>query len=112
MKKIAFLGLLLSSTVFATNLHVHPQHDPKDASFKKEKMSYPGYCQLEVLNTLPVAFYVNGQFDDGSYLPPFYVNPYEPPHYISLYYHGYCHQSMQLSITTTAPVHSTIRIGS
>lgn len=95
---VCCLGLL--SSAFAQNRHVHPQAKPADvnavAGTKNAMM--PGYCEIEIDNYRNENLVVTGQFDDGSYLPPFTIYRYDAPHYISLYYYGYCHNGMYLSV--------------
>lgn len=97
--KSLIIGLCvgLSSVVFAANQHMHPQVD--NAATAK-KLNYPGYCEIEIINNSYEDVHVYGLFDDGAPLRPFNVYSYEGPHYISLYYYGYCHSGMNLYIDT------------
>ncbi len=102
------LGLCvgLCSTVFAANQHVHPQADKTDnKAMAAQKVGYPGYCEIEVINSSFSNVTVYGVFDDGLALSPFNVYSFESPHYISLYYYGYCHAGMNLYIDTWSGYH-------
>lgn len=97
------IGLCVSlcSSVFAANQHVHPQADQADnKTITAKKASYAGYCEIEVINSSFNNVTVYGVFDDGVALAPFDVYSFESPHYISLYYYGYCHEGMNLYIDT------------
>lgn len=43
---------------------------------------------------------VYGRYDDGVPMIPFNIYSGEYTHYIDLYYNGYCHSGMYLSIVT------------
>lgn len=58
----------------------------------------PGYCQIEIVNRSNHDVTVYGTFDDGSPLHAFRMYAGEPPHYIDLHYHAYCHSGMHLRI--------------
>ncbi len=119
----------LFSPVFAANQHVHSDanNDTQMAQSAKDskltnaakKMGWPGYCEIEIINHSYSDVRVNGVFDDGIALTPFSVYSYESPHYISLFYYGYCHDGMDLYIDTFygtpvyagyVPRYSTVRI--
>jgi hypothetical protein len=116
------LGLCVSlcSTVFAANQHLHPQSDKTDSkSLAAQKMGYPSYCEIEIVNNSFENITVYGTFDDGFSMSPFNVYSFESAHYISLYYYGYCHSGMSLYIDTWSGYHiysgytptgSTIRV--
>lgn len=115
---VVFLSLF-SSTGFTTNLHVYPQTENNTAVEKNNKLGLPGYCEIEIINNSYSDLRINGIFDDGTSLQPFNVYSFESPHYISLYYYGYCHAGMDLDIDTLngyhvfggyVRTHSTIRI--
>jgi len=84
----------LSSSVFAANQHNHAQ----------EKVStnaaWAYGCEIEIINRSYEDVTVFGVFDDGYPLEPFNVYSFEAPHYISLYFNGYCHNGMELDIDT------------
>jgi len=121
---VCFLGL--SAPLFAANQHVHANAQgttepsaQQAADSKKVKMGWPGYCEIEIINHSYDDVRVYGVFDDGIALEPFSIYSYESPHYISLYYYGYCHAGMDLYIDTFYGAHvyagyvsrySTIRI--
>ncbi len=93
--------LALSSGTFADNRHFHPKAEAPVASSNTAKgLTAPGYCEIEIINSSYQDVRVWGQFDDGSTMDPFVVYRYEAPHYIGLYYYGYCHQGMNITITT------------
>lgn len=122
--KSLFLGLCLGvfSTVHAANLHVHPQAkdvDNKASLSQKAEASLP--CSIEIINDSNYSVHVSGIFDDNSPLGGFDVFPYEMPHQISLFYYGYCHAAMYLTIQSNVypymmlyqgqtPVGSSLRI--
>lgn len=100
LRSIAMVGLLgLVSSAYADNHHVHPQ-DKSTAETVAPllKAKYAGNCEIEIINQSYDDVRVNGTFDDGSPLQPFTIYSYEAPHYISLYYYGYCHYGMDLFI--------------
>lgn len=116
---VCCLGLL--SSAFAQNRHVHPQAKPADvkAVAGAKNAMLPGYCEIEIINDSYDNLSVFGQFDDGSYLNSFNIYRFDAPHYVSLYYYGYCHAWMNLYIKTFSgysvyagytPVNSTIRV--
>lgn len=103
----------LSSSVFAANQHTYPQakHDTK--------LTWTDGCEIEIVNRSYADVSVFGIFDDGVRLDPFNIYSFELPHYISLYYNGYCHAGMELDIDTFGGEHiysgyvrggSTVRI--
>jgi len=113
------LGFSLCSTVFAANHHSHPQDDTKQVASAASGMTWPAYCEIEVINRSYDDVTVSGIFDDGLSMQPFNVYSFEASHYISLYYYGYCHAGMDLYINTFygdyvysgyTPVNRTIRI--
>ncbi len=107
----------LFSTVFAANAHLHPKADAADKQEISKKLSYPGYCQIEIINDSFADVNVFGTFDDGS-LINFNIYRYEAPHYIDLFYYFYCHSGMYLTIQSPygvaysgwTNVNSTVRI--
>ena len=115
------IGLCLSlcSSVFAANQHLHPQANSNDNQSTEKKVGYAGYCEIEIINSSFNDVSVYGVFDDGVTMQPFNVYSFESPHYISLYYYGYCHSGMNLYINTFGgsyvysgytPAGSTIRV--
>jgi hypothetical protein len=100
--KSLVLGLCvgLSTTVFATNQHIHPQADNADSKTIEKRVSYPGYCEIEIINNSYENVHISGVFDDGIPLEPFNIYSFESPHYISLRYYGYCHSGMDLYVNT------------
>lgn len=121
---LATLLGLCSPLFAAENKHVHAdaQATTNTAPASKaaaNKLGWPGYCEIEIINHSYDDVRVYGVFDDGIALQPFTVYSYESPHYISLYYYGYCHDGMDLYIDTTYGAHvysgyvrrySTIRV--
>lgn len=113
--------LSLFSNVFAANMHLHPKADShvngSDAQSAKKEMNYPGFCQIEIINDSFTDVRVFGTFDDYSTID-FNIYRYEAPHYISLYYYGYCHNGMYINIQSPfstvfsgwVNVDSTVRI--
>lgn len=121
LKSLIFgLCVALCSSVFAANQHLHPQVNLNaDEKLSAKNISYPGYCEIEIINNSFEDIRVYGVFDDGASLLPFNVYSFEAPHYISLYYYGYCHAGMDIYIDSWNGYHiysgyterrSTIRI--
>ncbi len=109
----------LCSFAFAANQHLHPEASTTDNKPAEKHATWPGYCEIEVINNSFTDVRVYGVFDDGENLVPFSVYSFEAPHYISLYYYGYCHAGMNLYIDSWSGYHiyagyvptgSTIRI--
>lgn len=90
--------LSVFSPLYAANQHLHPQADPQTDVVPKKNISWPGFCEIEVINSSYTDVRVYGVFDDGAVLSPFMIYSFESPHYISLYYYGYCHRAMDLYI--------------
>lgn len=98
--KLFLLLFFLCGNVFAVeNLHAYPKKSAV-LSQKAKDLKYPGYCEIEIINDSNSTVRVSGIFDDGAILMPFKIYPYEYPHYISLFYYGYCHYGMNLYIRT------------
>lgn len=70
---------------------------PGNATVRKTP-AYPGYCQIEIINSSKHDVEVYGTFDDGDPLDPFRIRVHDAPHYISLLTYGYCQYGMFLSI--------------
>ncbi len=102
---IVGLCMSLCSTVFAANQHVHPDTDKSDTKPIEKNLKWPGYCEIEVINTSYDDVRVYGVFDDGLPLSPFNIYSFEAPHYISLYYYGYCHAGMNLYVDAWSGYH-------
>ena len=120
MKLKSFLFVLcfsLFTNVFAANNHLHPKADAVDKKSISKNLTYPGYCQIEVINDSFTDVNVFGTFDDGTSIN-FNIYRYESPHYISLFYYSYCHSGMYLTVTSSfgavysgwTNVNSTIRV--
>lgn len=113
----AVLCFSLVTNVFAANMHMHPKADAADQKTVSKSLTYPGFCQIEIINDSFMDLRVYGTFDDGSVVD-FNIYRYEAPHYISLYYYFYCHNGMYLTIQSPyntvysgyTDVNSTIRI--
>jgi len=104
MKLISlFLGciLCLSTSVFASNRHNHPQTE----NAATPDMKWAGNCEVEIINQSYLDVQVFGVFDDGVALDPFNIYSFSPAHYISLYYNGYCHAGIDLDIDTFSGYH-------
>lgn len=103
MRYIMLLLVLVSSNLFAMeNQHFYPAANiPMTTTKQAEELKYPGYCEIEIVNNSCYNVRVSGVFDDGEILRPFKVYAHEYPHYISLYYYGYCHYGMDIFIETT-----------
>jgi hypothetical protein len=103
MKLNKFLiGCLIAffSNAYADNHHVHPEKGDTapENQVPSIKAKYAGFCEIEIINQSYDDVRVNGVFDDGMSLEPFTIYSYESPHYISLYFYGYCHYGMNLYI--------------
>lgn len=118
MKSLVFLFCFsLFSSVFAANVHIYPKADSADQKSIKKELTYPGYCQIEIINDSYTDLHVFGTFDDGATID-FNVYRFEAPHYISLFYYSYCHSGMYITIQSPfytvysgwTDVNSTIRI--
>lgn len=102
------LGCCLSLSVFASNQHRHVQ------SSGVANPTWPYGCEIEIINRSYDDVTIFGVFDDGSLLEPFNIYSFESPHYISLYYDGYCHAGMEIDIDTFSGVHiygGYVRVG-
>lgn len=100
LKTIALGSLLaLVSSAYADNQHVHPQDkNTVNTAAPMVKANYAGYCEIEIINQSYDDVRVNGTFDDGMPLDPFTIYSFEAPHYINLFYYGYCHYGMNIFI--------------
>lgn len=99
IKSLVFVcSLALMGSLFAANRHVHKE----EVNGPEQKSMMPGYCEIEIKNLSSSSVVVNGDFDDGYVLETFniYRYGYDTPHYISLFYNGYCHRYMYLDIDT------------
>ena len=100
------LGCLLAafSSSYANNHHEHPHSkdvpQTDTSTLQKVQADYAGFCEIEIINSSFDDLRVRGVFDDGYPLWPFIIYSYESPHYISLFYDGYCHYGMDLYIET------------
>ncbi len=101
MKKwiLSLVAVFICSVSFGSQetTHTHPglTKDPKPSSLQ----SIPT-CLIKITNDSHYDIIVSGQFDDGTYLQPFVIEPYEMPHYISLFYFNICHGVMDMQIET------------
>lgn len=103
LKSLVFgLCLSLVGHAFAANQHLHPKANEVNNTNKNSVVAqasmYPGNCEIEVINSHYNHVWVYGTFDDGTYLNSFKVYAGDAPHYIGLYYYGYCHAGMNLTI--------------
>lgn len=111
--------LFFASSTFAKNQHLHPKADDTSLVKAPTAVAFPGYCEIEISNRSFEDVRVYGVFDDGLSMDPFNVYSFEAPHYISLFYYGYCHDGMDLYMDTFSgynifsgyvPRYTTIRI--
>lgn len=101
LKSLIFsVCVALGFPAFANTPHLHPEANKDTASANTPNLKVPGFCEIEVVNNSFDDVTVYGLFDDGAPLRPFTVYAYEMPHYISLYYYGYCHAGMQIAVDT------------
>lgn len=56
-------------------------------------------CDIKIINQSHYDVIISGGIDNMT-LQPFVIYSYELPHYISLYYYGYCYQGMFIHIDT------------
>jgi hypothetical protein len=106
--KALILGCCLgmSSVVFAAaNQHAYPEAENTKTQNTAKELQWPGYCEIEIINQSYDDIRVTGVFEDGTMLRPFIIYSYESPHYISLYYYGYCHRGMDLDIDSLDGYH-------
>lgn len=98
LKSLLFIVCFsLFTNVFAANVHLHPKADTEDKKTIQKGVTYPGYCQIEIINDSFTDVRVYGTFDDGSTVD-FNIYRFESPHYISLFYNFYCHSGMYITI--------------
>lgn len=92
------IGIAACSTVYAANVHIHPQASDTDKKvLSTQGVNSKNACEIAIENNSSAAVHVSGIFDDNTRLDDFYVNPgYRD--FIDLYYYGYCHASMYLEI--------------
>ncbi len=104
MKRISLILvclLCLSSAAFSNNRHVHSATgNASDFKAAGVKASWMDGCEIQIINQSYADVRIFGIFDDGSSLEPFNIYSFEAPHYISLYYYGYCHEGMEIDIET------------
>ncbi|WP_298627142.1 hypothetical protein [uncultured Legionella sp.] len=112
---IVFFSLF--TNVFAANVHLNSNASNEDKQSIQKGVTYPGYCQIEIINQSFTDVRVFGTFDDGTTVD-FNIYRYESPHYISLFYNFYCHNGMYITIQSPyytiysgwTDVNSTIRV--
>lgn len=108
MKLIAWIGLCclgLGSSVFAGNRHTYPETNNSVNQLVASDVKWTDGCEIEIVNRSYVDVRVFGVFDDGTTLEPFNIYSFESPHYISLFYNGYCHAGMDLDMDTIRGYH-------
>jgi len=86
--------------VFEANLHINSKANESDKKSIAKETTFPGYCEIEVINDSYSDVRVYGTYDDGS-IVDFNIYRFEAPHYISLYYYLYCHSGMYLTIQSS-----------
>lgn len=96
---ILTLAVGFCSSVMAGNIHFHPKAKA-DIAKTPSNLTYPGPCDIEIINDSSDTVYVSGTFDDNTALDGFYMSPYQVAQYISLDYYGYCHAGMYIRIQT------------
>lgn len=94
-----FCCLSLTTSVFAVN-HLHLQESAKNSANVSKMVTYPGVCEIEIVNESNLNLVVSGNFMDGTQLTPFHFPFYDSLHYISLYYGGKCYRGMYIYINT------------
>lgn len=88
-------------SAIADHRHIYPNTPINSAS----KAMYPGFCEIEIINSSYDDVIVYGTFDEGTVMTPFNVYRYESPHYISNFFNGYCHNAMYIDIVTFRGYH-------
>lgn len=118
LKSLLFLVCVsLFSNVFAANLHMNPKADAEDKKSITKNLTYPGFCQIEIINNSFTDVTVFGTYDDYSTIA-FDIYSFDSPHYVSLFYNLYCHSQMYITVQSPyytlysgwTNVNSTIRI--
>ena len=79
--------------------------------------AYPGHCQIELVNDSHESITVHVTFDDGTPIV-FQMHSLDSPHYVDLFFHGYCHSRAHVTVSdwkhilyhNYTNVQSTIRI--
>ena len=98
------LYLLIAGQAFASSstIHHYPAANAAEntSSLETDKPFAFGTCDIEIINDSFSNVTVYGRYDDGIPLAPFNVYSYEFSHYIDMFYSGYCHSGMYLSIVT------------
>jgi hypothetical protein len=97
---------LVSQPILADNPSSHHRYPGTKESTQSlspsVKEGKPGFysCDVEVVNDSFSNITVYGRYDDGVPLIPFNVYSYEYSHYVDLFYNGYCHSGVYLSVVT------------
>lgn len=100
LKSLLFLiCCLVFSQTFAENLHLHPSINeaPKKSIEQTLQKDYVGNCRIKIVNNSRSTVRVRGVYADGSVIG-FNIYRDDAPHFISLAYHGYCHNGMSITI--------------
>ena len=101
MKKLilSLVAILICNVSFSSKEITHTHPGLTKDSAPPSLQSIPS-CLIKITNDSHHDIIVSGQFDDGTYLQPFLIEPYEAPHYISLFYYNICHGVMDMQIET------------
>lgn len=107
MKYIAYVFafcFIFSQPMFAEesqNRHYYPAAEKVEAKTltKDAKAKFFG-CDIEIINDSFSSVLVSGYYDDRMPLIPFSIYSFEFSHYIDMFYSGYCHSWMYLTIET------------
>lgn len=91
---------IFASNTFPISAGTTTKHAPPS-----QHASFPGYCEIEIVNNSFDDIRVYGVFDDGALLEPINIYSFEAPYHIPLYYYGYCHAGMNLYIDTFTGYH-------
>lgn len=98
----------LIGQVFADNVHLNPNAKATDQNKKSVSKAamYPG-CEIQIINDSYNDVYVYGVFDDYAQVNfPIYAREF--PHYIDLFYNGWCHAGMNIRIDSLQFPYQTI----
>ena len=95
---------ILTQPLFAAeelNRHHYPVAEKSETKSltKDGKTKYFG-CDIEIINDSYSSVVVSGYYDDRLPLIPFRIYSFEFSHYIDMFYSGYCHAWMYLTIET------------
>lgn len=109
---------LCSIVMASPSVHTHPKADSVNQKATAQALTYPGSCDIEIINDSYTDLQVLVTFDDGA-RTSFHMYPRDIPQYVDLYYYGRCHSSAYITIQSPydtaysgwTSVGTTLRIG-